>query len=109
MGRGGLDEYEAWLDMLDKKLYLAGSVVCVEFDHPLAISLSSCADAAGLKVCAQRLREVLRKNHSHLPVKYLLERFLRIAIEANNVPLSRDQVMNELREEWGIKNDYKDF
>jgi hypothetical protein len=109
MGRGGLDEYEAWLDTLDKKLYPAGSVVRVEFDHPLVISLSNCADSAGLKICAARLREALRGNHSHLPIKYLLERFLRLAIEANNLRLSRDQQMNELREEWGIKNDYTDF
>lgn len=99
MGRGGLDEYEAWLDTLDKKLYLAGSVIRVEFDHPLAISLSNCTDVAGLKVCAVGLREALEKNHAHLPVKYLLERFLRITIEANKVPVSRDQVMNELSEE----------
>lgn len=109
MGRGGLDEYEAWLDTLDVKLRLAGPIVCVEFDHPLDISLSSCADSAGLKICALHVREALRKNHSHLPVKYLLERFLRIAIEANKLPLSRDQVMSELREDWGIKNDYTDF
>lgn len=109
MGRGGLDEYEAWLDTLDKKLYVAGPVVYVEFDHPLVISLSNCTDSAGLKVCAERLREALRRNHAHLPIKYLLERFLRLAIEANNLPMSRDLLMNELREEWGIKNDYTDF
>lgn len=109
MGRGGLDEYETWLDTIDQKLYLAGSVVRVEFDHPLTISLSSCTDAAGLKACAQRLVEALRKNHTRLPVKYLLERFFRITIEANNVSLPRDQLMNELREEWRIKNDHYDF
>ncbi|MBS1208948.1 MAG: hypothetical protein H6R19_1346 [Proteobacteria bacterium] len=109
MGQGGLHDYEAWLDTLDKKLYLAGSVVQVEFDNPLTIRLSNCTDAAGLKLCALSLREALRKNHSHLPVKYLLERFLRIVIKANKIPFSRDQVMNELREEWDIKNDYTDF
>lgn len=109
MGRGGLDEFESWLDTIDVKLYRAGSLVCVEFDHPLTISLLDCADTDGLKVCALRLREELRKNRTPLPVKYLLERFLRIAIEANQLLLSRDQVMNELREEWGIKNDYTDF
>lgn len=109
MGRGGLDDYEAWLDTLDKKLYLVGTVVHVEFDHPLVISVSHCADTPGLKLCAQRLREALRRNHSYLPVKYLLERFLRIAIEANRLPLSRDQLLSELREEWGIQNDYTDF
>jgi hypothetical protein len=109
MSRGGLDEYEAWLDELDKKLYLAGEVVCVEFDHPLAISLRNCADPNGLKVCAGRLREALRQNRSHLPMKYLVERFLRIAIEANKIPVSQDQMMSEIREEWGIKNDFTDI
>lgn len=109
MSRGGLDEYEAWLDTLDKKLYLAGKVVRVEFDRPLKIPLGTCADPAGLKVCAGRLREALRQNHPPLPVKYLVERLLQIAIQANKIPVSRDQIMSELREEWGIKSDYTDF
>jgi hypothetical protein len=109
MGRGGLDEYEAWLDTLDTKLYLAGKIVRVEFDIPLAVSLESCADPAGLKACARRLREALRENRTPLPVKYLVERFLRLAIKANKIPVSQDQLMSELRAEWGIVNDYTDF
>jgi hypothetical protein len=109
MGRGGLDEYEAWLDTLDKKLYLADGHIYVEFDHALVISLSDCTDVSGLKRCAARLREALRKNQSHLPVKYLLERYLRLAISANKISLTREQVMSELRNEWGISNDYSDY
>jgi len=104
-----LHEYEAWLDTLDKKLFLADGLIQAEFDHPISIPLTECANVSGLKLWATRLREALKTNHSALPVKYLVERFLRLALEANRVSATRDQVMADLRQEWDIKNEYTDF
>jgi hypothetical protein len=104
-----LHEHEAWLDTLDEKLLLADGKLRSEFDHPISIPLSACADVGGLKLCAAELRKALHLNRSHLPMKYLLERFLGLAIAANQLPVTRERVMDELRLEWGIKNEYSDF
>lgn len=104
-----LHEYEAWLDTLDQKLFLADGAIRVEFDHALSIPLSACVDVDSLKACATELRKALHQNHSHLPKQYLLERFLRLAIAANKIRTMQEQVMDELRQEWGVKNEYTDF
>jgi hypothetical protein len=104
-----LNDYEAWLVTLDKKLFLADGSIRSEFEHPISIPLRECTSLSGVKLSATRLRETLKASHSALPMKYLIERFLRLAIEANRAPFTRDQVMAELRHEWNIKNEYSDL
>jgi hypothetical protein len=84
-----LHEYEAWLDELDKKLYLKASAVAVEFGSGLVIPLAECRSMDGIVSWAVSLATVIRKHISHLPEKYLLERFVRLACEANRLNLDR--------------------
>lgn len=92
--------YEAWLDELDKKLYVDGSVVRVEFDEPFTISLFECPDVRTLKLCALTLRAALSKNKTPLSVQYLVERFARLVVKANRIPVNAERLVRELREEW---------
>ena len=102
-----LHDYEAWLDTLDEKLFAANGVIRSEFDHAISIPFSECADMNGLKFWAAELRKALRLNRSsHLPMAHLLKRFLRLAIIENNIPITPESVMSELRQEWNIKNEF---
>lgn len=101
MGRGGLDEWESWLDTLDGKLYPARGAIHVEFDTPLSIPLRYCRDTEGLVACAALLRDVFLANKTHyLPDNYLVRRFVALAIKANNLRVTRAQIMLMLPAEW---------
>lgn len=105
-----LHDYEAWLDTLDEKLFAVNGVIRSEFDHAVSIPLSECANMDGLKFWAAELCKTLRLNRSsHLPMAHLLKRFLRLAIIENNIPITPESVMSELRQEWNIKNEFADF
>jgi hypothetical protein len=97
----GLRDYEDWLDALDKKLRIADDHVLVEFDHPLTIPLNECQTIDAIKQWAGVLRETLHKNHSHLPYKYLIERFLRFALIHHKLPVSQESLAEDLKNTWG--------
>jgi len=102
MSRGGLDEYEAWLDTLDAKFCVVNREISSNFDENFSISLDDCNDVDGIVKCAARLREVFLLNSSHLPVEYLLERFIRLAIDANHLPISKAEILGKFPSEWNI-------
>lgn len=98
----GLRDYEDWLDELDKKLFIAdGHVLVVEFDHHLTIPLNECKSIDAIKEWAGVVRETLHKNHSHLPYKYLIERFLRLILVHHKLSVSRESLAEELKNAWG--------
>ena len=104
MGRGGLDEYEAWLDTLDAKFRVVDGEIRSDFDAPFSISLHECNDVAGIVKCAIRLRKIFLANSSHLPVEYLLKRFIRLAIDVNPLPISKAEILGRLPKEWNLVN-----
>ncbi|WP_336643868.1 hypothetical protein [Methylomonas sp. WH-1] len=107
--RQGLDDHEAWLDTLDKKLFVSNSEVKVEFDNPICFPLDECTDLKDLKGMARTLRSVLSCNETPLPRKYLIERFLRLVIRENRLPTTVEKAMRELRIDWNISNEYQDW
>ena len=102
MSRGGLDEYEAWLDTLDAKFRVINGEIRSDFDEPFSISLHDCNDVNGIVQCAARLREVFISNSSHLPVEYLLKRFIRLVVDANQLRISKAEILGKLPKEWNI-------
>jgi len=104
-----LHAYESWLDTLDLKMVLSEHTVHINFDCPIAIPLSECKDVQGLKDCVARVRGALRQDSTHLPRKYLIERFLRTVIAANSLSASADEVLDSLRSDWNIADDFFDF
>lgn len=101
-GRGGLDEYEAWLDTIDTKFRVVDGELRCDFDTPFSISLHTCNDVSEIVKCAARLREVFLSDSSHLPVEYLLKRFIRIAVHANQLTISKEEILVKLPTEWNI-------
>lgn len=104
MGRGGLDEWEAWLDTLDAKFRVVKNEILSDFDAPFSIHLHDCNDVDGIVTCAVRLREVFLANPSYLPHEYLIKRFIRLAIDANQLPISKAEILKRLPNEWNIGN-----
>lgn len=51
MGRGGLDEWEAWLNTLDAKFRVVKNEILSDFDAPLSIHLHDCNDVDGIVKC----------------------------------------------------------
>lgn len=102
MSRGGLDEYETWLDSLDAKLRIVNGEIHADFDAPFSISLHDCKDLAGIVRSAGKLREAILSNSSHLPHEYLIKRFIRLAINANQLPISKAEILSTLPEEWHL-------
>lgn len=104
MSRGGLDEWEAWLDTLDAKFRVVNGEIFSDFDAPFSIPLHDCNDVDGIVKCALRLREAFIGNSSYLPHEYLIKRFIRLAIDANHLPISKAEILNKLPNEWNIGN-----
>lgn len=104
MGISGLDEYEAWLDTLDAKFRIVNGGIRSDFDVPFSISLLDCNDVDGIVKCATKLRTVFLSNSSHLPVEYLLKRFIRLAIDANRLPIPKAEILSRLPKEWDFSN-----
>ena len=102
MGRGGLDEWEAWLDTLDAKFRVANGEIFSDFDTPFSIPLDDCNNIEGIVKCAARLRESLLANSSYLPHEYLIKRFIRLAIDINQLPISKAAILSKLPKEWNI-------
>lgn len=100
MSRGGLDEYETWLDSLDAKLRVVNGEIHADLDAPFSISLHDCKDVAGIVKCAGTLREAFLSSSSHLPHEYLIKRFIRLAISANRLPISKAEILSECPKEW---------
>lgn len=107
--RQGLDDHEAWLDTLDKKLFVLNGEVKVEFDNPITFPLDECTDLKDLKGMVSTLRSVLSSNETPLPRKYLIERLLRLVIRENRMPTTVEKTMRELRIDWNISNEYQDW
>jgi hypothetical protein len=104
-----LHEYESWLDTLDEKLFVRSGAVWIEFGSSTQILLAECTDISGLKAGAGVLRNILAQSNESLPRKYLIERFVRLAIEANKLAIKRDDVIQELKADWNIKDEFRDF
>jgi hypothetical protein len=104
-----LHDHERWLDTLDAKLRVEGDAIRVCFDHPTEIPLRNCADLQGLKLEATRLRSILAGNQTHLPRKYLIERFVGLALSHHRLAIAQSEVMDELRAEWNVKDEWRDF
>ncbi len=104
-----LHEYESWLDELDKKLYIKGDQITVEFDIPISFELRSCLELEDIKAKAATLRQALAKNSTSLPRKYLIERFIRLVVEANRLSISRDEIVEQLMLDWNIEDEFTDF
>ncbi|KQQ96447.1 hypothetical protein ASF77_00080 [Massilia sp. Leaf139] len=102
MGRGGLDEYEAWLDTLDARFLIGGEEIQANFDVPMAVALRDCNDVAGMLKCALRLREAFLANAAHLPLEYLTKRFVRLAIQGNRLSVSSAKVISQFPEAWNL-------
>lgn len=102
MGRGGLDEWERWLDTLDAKFRVVNGEIVSDFDAPFSIPLHDCNDVAGIVKCAARLKGAFLANSSYLPDQYLIKRFIRLAIDANKLPISKEEIFARLPIEWNI-------
>jgi hypothetical protein len=101
---GCLGEYEAWLDQLDRHLFVEKGVIHCEFDKPLRFAFAEYKDIVGLKQCAARLRSALRDIEPELPREYLVRRLLTLGIQRSRIHTSVDFLMEQLRAEWGIKD-----
>ena len=104
-----LHDYESWLDELDKKLYVKGDQINIEFDVPINFELRNCLELEEIKACAATLRHVLASNGVSLPRKYLIERFLRLVVEKNSLSVSQDEIVQQLMAEWNIEDDFTEF
>jgi len=104
VSRGGLDQWEAWLDTLDGKFRVINDEIVSSFDEPFSIPLLDCNDAEGIVRCAARLREAFLANSSYLPHEYLIKRFIQLAIDANQLPIAKAEVLSKLPKEWNIGN-----
>lgn len=102
MGRGGLDEYEAWLDSLDAKCRVLNGEFRADLDLPLSIPLSECNDVEGLVKCAIRLKKTFSSTSSYLPQAYLIKRFIRLAIKENHLSVSSAEVVSKLPKQWNL-------
>lgn len=100
---GSRGEYEAWLDEVDRLLFLEKGVIHGEFEKPLRFAFAEYKDIAGLKECAGRLRAALRESNPELPREYLVRRFLMLGIRRSRVHTSVDFLIEQLRAEWGVK------
>jgi hypothetical protein len=105
-----LHEYEAWLDELDKKLYVKGASVAVEFGSGLKVPLVECRSADGIVKWGISVSSVIREHLFDLPEKYLLARFVRLTCEANHLNLdsalvaaAMEQAIQERHTIWVAK------
>jgi hypothetical protein len=82
-------------------LYVSGDSIRIEFDKPISVPLASCGDMEGLKAGAATVWDALSQNATPLPNRYLIQRFVRLAIEKNGLAIRVDAVMLKLDREWG--------
>ena len=106
MAPAGLHEYEAWLDKLDLRLRIYQGSVLVEYDHPLEIPLHDCRSLEDIEKWAAVLSDVLSRNSTYLPKRYLIQRFIRLVSEQWKLSFNPNVVLERLDKHWGGYNEF---
>ena len=92
----GLQQYEAWLDTLDTQFTIRRNAIVLEMGDGLRIPLAECRSAEGIHRQGRHLLAKLAREFASLPEKYLVDRYVRLACQANRLNLDQEMLVTAI-------------
>jgi hypothetical protein len=89
------DEYESHLDSLDKRFYVHGSEVHVNFSKPFIVDLDKCRTAEAL-LSQTRSLTVRLVDEPNVHIQYLVERLIRYASSFHKLEINAQDMANSI-------------
>jgi hypothetical protein len=90
-----LHEYEAWLDELDKKLFVKNNAIYSEFGPGFSVALSACRTEDEIIDHSVELARTLDQHLFSLPIKYLIERFVRLVVNGLQLKFNSEELASK--------------
>ena len=87
-----LSEYEEWLDELDKKLFVKNNAIHSEFGPGFLVELNPRHTEGEIIGLSVEFARTLDQHLFKLPIKYLVERFVRLIVSGQRFPFNSEEV-----------------
>jgi hypothetical protein len=89
-----LSDYEAWLDKLDKHMFIKGDEIFIDFGRPYSVPLTTCTSTEDLIDRACHVSIMLLEDKD-VHISYLAKRFIRLASSALGLIIDADKLYKE--------------
>ncbi len=87
-----LQEYESWLDELDKRLFVKNNAIHSEFGPGFSVALSACHTEEEIIGYSVTFARTLDQHLFGLPIKYLIERFVWLVVNSQHLPFNSEEL-----------------
>lgn len=91
-------DWEAYLDSLDRRFYLQGSKIRVEFSNPFSIDIQQCCSLDHILIATRDLTIRLMNERPSVSVypPYLVKRFIRLVSKFHGIKVDLEKVAHSI-------------